>query len=412
MRKINKKISFLLLIPVFLVFNHCASNKDGYRHRNKANAVASSPEFALDKWERNPNPVLKGFMHAYQPCVVETGNKEYPYMMWFFGWIESLCNPGYTGCDAIYVARSKDLDNWEVYCKDGTWDADEQNQKWQPVIYGDPDTKNKYYDSYHNGDPSVVLKDGVYYMAYSATSDIFPKTEGYPFSIICCVMGATSKDGIHWTKTDKPLLMAAEDEIFPPKPYPNRIGDFHRPCLLWDKKQNKWNLYFDYIIVQAPDFVVGLAENKGDFMKDKFEVVNELDEPLLRNWPNPEMVCFDSVYYSFSDGSGYNASAPSGKKPSEWQSRQIMVAKSNDGLKWEKLHTIPPDPGIDANQIPQTLVCKRDGKWWLYVFYATQVGWRNNGVDYELFKEGEEYNWFYDQIRYMRQEITNPKHNY
>ena len=82
-----------------------------------------------------------------------------------------------------------------------------------------------------------------------------------------------------------------------------------------------------------------------------------------------------------------------------------MVAKSYDGLVWEKLYTIPPDSGIDANQIPQALVCKRDGKWWLYVFYATQVGWRDNGIDYELFAEGEEYNWFYDEIRYMRQEI-------
>lgn len=51
-----------------------------------------------------------------------------------------------------------------------------------------------------------------------------------------------------------------------------------------------------------------------------------------------------------------------------------------------------------------TFVCRRDGKWWLYLFYATQIGRRDNGRRYEWFREGE-YNWFYDQIRYMRQEI-------
>jgi len=33
-----------------------------------------------------------------------------------------------------------------------------------------------------------------------------------------------------------------------------------------------------------------------------------------------------------------------------------------------------------------------------------QSGRRDNGRRYEWFREGE-YNWFYDQIRYMRQEI-------
>ena len=74
------------------------------------------------------------------------------------------------------------------------------------------------------------------------------------------------------------------------------------------------------------------------------------------------------------------------------------------GRHWEKGEFIPPDPGIAACQVPQTFVCRRDGKWWLYLFYATQIGRRDNGRRYEWFREGE-YNWFYDQIRYMRQEI-------
>ncbi len=395
---------FFLLIVVGVVFSSCkTSPPENDIHKEDPSRIA----FPSDKWERNLQPVLKGFMHAYQPCVVETNDSEYPYMMWFFGWIEDMCNSGYPGCDAIYVARSKDLENWEVYCKDGSWDASEQNEKWQPVLHGDPDKENKFFDSYHCGDPSVVLKDGTYYMAYSATSDVFPETAGYKYSIICCVMGATSTDGIHWQKTEKPLLIAEEDSIFPPAPSPDRVGDFHRPCLLWNDAMDQWDLYFDYYHSNLTGGMpVSLAVNTGDFITGTFEFVNSLDQPLLTNWPNPEMVRFDSLYYSFSDGAGYPASAPAGKEPSGWQSRQLMVARSYDGLEWEKLYTIPPDPGIDANHVPQTFVCNRENKWWLYLFYSTQVGWRDNGIDYKLFNEGEEYNWFYDEIRYMRQEIT------
>lgn len=48
----------------------------------------------------------------------------------------------------------------------------------------------------HVGDPSVVLKDGRFYMAYSATSKHFGKREGYPATMVQCVMGSVSDDGI------------------------------------------------------------------------------------------------------------------------------------------------------------------------------------------------------------------------
>ena len=50
---------------------------------------------------------------------------------------------------------------------------------------------------------------------------------------------------------------------------------------------------------------------------------------------------------------------------------------------------ILPDPGIAACQVPQTFVCRRDGKWWLYLFYATQIGRRTTAVEMqEWFQEG------------------------
>ena len=67
-----------------------------------------SPRFPAGEWERPQRAVLEGFLHAYQPCVIETDDSEYPYRMWFFGWIVDPTNPEYPGCDAIYHARSRD----------------------------------------------------------------------------------------------------------------------------------------------------------------------------------------------------------------------------------------------------------------------------------------------------------------
>ena len=128
-------------------------------------------------------------------------------------------------------------------------------------------------------------------MAYSATSlafvdpespdPVLPPTfsnmeiEGYPAKMIQCVMGATSRDVIHWTKTKRPLLLGNQDMKFPPDPAPERIGDFHRPCLLWDDVAQRWLLYFDYRNMKlGMGSIVGLAENKGDFMTDRFEYLH------------------------------------------------------------------------------------------------------------------------------------------
>ncbi len=419
MRKLSLLICKSAALAIILIaFTHCGGSL------NKADEKQAEdifPEFPLEEWERNNQPAFEGFMHAYQPNVIEVPDSEYPYRMWFFGWVTDIANPGQAGADAIYFARGKDLDTWEVYCEDGSWDREGKNDKWVSVLYSSPDPE-RYYETFHTGDPSVVYKDGTYYMAYSATSfaftdpdsdkPILPPTfsnmeiDGYPAKMIQCVMGATSTDGIHWTKTDKPLMLGESDTKYPPDPAPNRIGDFHRPCLLWDEEGSKWKLFFDYRnMAKGMGSIVGLAENKGDFSKGVFSFGHSPDEPLLTGWPNPEMVKVGSDYVSFSDAPGYTkATAPEGQEVSGWQLRQLMMATSKDGLKWEKQYYIDPDPGMDANHVPQALVTEQDGKKWLYLFYTTQVGWRWEEGKYPFFKEGD-YNWFYDQIRYMRQEI-------
>jgi predicted GH43/DUF377 family glycosyl hydrolase len=424
MKKFSSLVKRILcLLVVTVVFTQCQVNKKkaGENQVEKL-SMSGCPSLTVEGWERHEHPAFEGFMHAYNPSVVEVPDSEYPFRMWFFGWITDIGNTDYAGMDAIYFARGKDLDHWEVYCKDGSWDANKNKEKWASVLYSSTNEVKDYYDTFHSGDPSVVFKDGIYYMAYSATSKAFTDPdspepikppdfsnkaiEGYPSRMIQCVMGATSTDGIRWEKTEKPLLIAVVDNKYPPDPCPDRIGDFHRPSLMWDETGNKWKLYFDYYNANVSGCNTGMAENIGDFKSGKFEFVHSLEKPLIVNWPNPSVVKIGSCYYCFADPGGYTgATAPAGKKVDQgWQSRQIRMAKSNDGITWEIMSYILPDSGIDACQVPQALVCKRGGKWWLYVFYATQVGWRKGDVKYPFFKE-DDYNWFYDQIRYMRQEI-------
>jgi sucrose-6-phosphate hydrolase SacC (GH32 family) len=310
--------------------------------------------------------------------------------MWFFGWAAGHANPGIPGCDAIFHARSKDLKTWEVYGKDGSWDTTMTPAKWAPVLHA----SDRWYEAWHVGDPSVVMKDNALYMAYSATSKHFGKAvEGYTVDLILCIMGATSNDGIHWEKTEQPLLIRAGDTANP-KPEPGRIGDFHRPSL--HRQDGKWRLWFDYRL-PGSGYCMGYAENTGDFrQKGGFKIMHDLRKPLVDNWPNPEVIKVGDRYFCFSDPPGY----PTKIGESRWMSRQLREAVSDDGMHWTKLAYIPPDDDADACHVPQALVTNIDGKRWLYLFYATQIGYRKN--------DGK-YHYEYDRIRAMRHELEPPR---
>ncbi|MCX5759254.1 MAG: hypothetical protein NTU83_12250, partial [Candidatus Hydrogenedentes bacterium] len=140
---------------------------------------------------------------------------------------------------------------------DGGWDAEMKPARWKAVV----SASKRYYDLWHNGDPSVVWKDGRYYMAYSATSNVHRKKDlQHLDGMLLCVMGATSSDGIHWEKTAQPLLIEPKD--VQDAADSNRVCDFHRPSLMWD--EGHWKLWFDY---WAPTngVCMGYAENAGEF---------------------------------------------------------------------------------------------------------------------------------------------------
>ena len=350
-------------------------------------AAVGASERAVDRtslWENSGRNVLWGFDNMYQPCVIEEPGSEYPYKMWFFGWAAADCNPGYPGCDAIFHARSKDLDHWEVYAGDGRWDATMNPKLWAPVVTPD----DKPYDQWHNGDPSVVRYRGRYYMAFTATGfDLDGKRGDDPADTdgwLSCVMGATSADGIHWTKTKAPLLIWPQD-LGRKEGYaedPAYYGDYARPCLRRDG--GRWRLWFDYWCGRN-GVSVGYAENLGRFADSKqWRILRADKNPVLASWPNPNVIKVGRRYYCYADPPDYPGPHADG-----WMARQIFEATSTDGVHWKVLGYVRPDSDTPACQVPEAVVPKRDGKRWVYVFYACQIG-------------GSPYNWRYDRIRYMR----------
>lgn len=340
-----------------------------------------------DAWEPLGRDLLWGFRNMYQPCVIERPGKAYPYEMWFFGWAAEDTNPGQSGCDAVYHARSKNLLDWEIYCGERGWDAEMRAEQWAPVLTA----SDRHYDEWHNGDPSVVWKDGRYYMAYSATSKpLYKKTKDHLEGMLLCIMGAVSDDGIHWTKTDQPLLIesreareADHDTALP--------CDFHRPSLMWD--EDRWKLWFDYW--NPPHGVcMGYAENTGAFgAADAFRIRHDLREALILNWPNPSVVKAGDRYYSFADPSGYPPTDASSAQARGWTTRALCEAVSEDGWNWRIVGYIKPDADAAACHVPQALATKQGDADWLYVFYATQRGGQ------------PVYDYRYDRIRAIRRRL-------
>ncbi len=357
---------------------------------------------AAQEWERNQLNILDGFLNLYQPHVIWEPDEEYPFKMWFMGWSVAICNPGYSGCDAIWHARSKDLEHWEVYKGNGQWDSSGNSNLWVPVIM----PGNIYYDQVHNGDPSVVKHNGYYYMAFSSTgNDLDGKPDGTPGDTdddLYCIQMARSEDGIVWEKAPEPVLIhqaiIGKPDYFLPgtQSYDvNYTGDFARPSLMWDG--DHWRMWFDYWTVRYGGVCTGHAENYGDPMNSDDWVITHdlLNAPVISVWTNPDVVKVDGIYYSFADPPGY--ASPVG--PLIWTSRQIAEAESEDGLHWTKkdpLH-IPPDTDSPTNQVPEAVEIEMDGSRWLYLFYANQRG----GGDGSL----GSYDYMYKDLRFMRRLI-------
>jgi hypothetical protein len=341
-------------------------------------------------WSRSGKDLLKGFGNMYNLHVLDTPERPYRYRGWFFGWAVTDCNrhiPGYQGCDAIFAARSRSLDGpWEVYCGDGTWDRTMTPGRWRPIFA----PQDKPYDSWHNGDPTVVRVGRRYYMAYSSVGH---NKDGIPFGApgdkdgsLLCIMGAASDDGLQWTRSAGPILMHADDFGAPNVRggEAHLYGSYHRPSLLYEG--GRFRLWFDYWAGDRDGTSMGYAECRGSFLEPTdWKVIRAGSSPVLRQFPNPDVVRVGSRLYAYGD-------PPEGSNH-PWTARKITEAVSVDGLAWAILGYIRPESDAAALHVPEALVERTPSGTRIHLFYACQIG-------------GEPYDYRYNRIRRMERPVS------
>lgn len=339
-------------------------------------------------WQKNYKNILSGFGNMYNFHVLHEPDAEYPFKAWFFGWAVEDCNrniPDFKGCDAIFMARSKKLEGpWEVYSGDNTWDITCNPKLWKPLF----STSGTYFDEWHNGDPSVIKVGNKYYMAYSATGhdkDRIPAdTPNDTDGDFYCVMGAVSDDGIHWKRSEKPILeyvgeLGSKDKAGDVTLW----GTYHRPSIMYE--DGKFKIWFDYWTPRGT--AMGYAENHGDFMKSEdWKLIRIGENPCLWEFPNPDVVKVKNIYYAYADPGGYEHHG--------WKGRKITEAISKDGVHWQITGYIDPDPDTPATHVPEAIVINEKGKDMIYLFYSCQIG------------GDPDYNFRYNRIRFMCREVS------
>ena len=370
-----------------------------------------------EHWSRSENNLITNFYSMYQPEVVYVeawdDGVNYPYLMYFFAWAYTHENepagsyPGYPGGDAIFMARSKSVEGpWEIYAVNRAtgemyWDTQQNPETWEPVIV----CQDQWYDSWHVGDPSVVYKDGVFYMAYSAMGT---DEDGIPMHLpgdtdgnTSCIMGATSTDGIHWTKSESPLVVWDKEKGFNEVVYAkDYLGGHQRPSILYEN--GVWRMWYD---VRYNEY--GYAECEGDFMDASAwtEIYNGENPYRYQDGRKFHVVDIDvekvgNMYYAYADpyiswyGIIDEALAYYEDDPSNWAGRQIVEYQSSDGIHWEATGYFRPDSEYDSIQIPQIFHDEKNGR--LCLFYATQRG--------KL--ESDTYDWRWDNIRVMTKSLS------
>ena len=333
--------------------------------------------FAVDKtdeWEQVGDKLITNFINMYNLHINhEPDDVEYPFKGWFFGWVKDQCNEGYAGCDAIYAAKSKTLTGpWLVYSGDNLdgsakWTTDKFIDQWVPVLAGGPNN----YDNWHNGDPSVIRHNDLYYMAYSATGH---NRDGIPFgqsgdtdSDISVVMGATSQDGINWIKSEEPILIY--DPQWGQSPmkkgdYMHEFGSYHRPSLIFE--DGKFKLWFDAYV--KDNFHTLYAENSENFMvKNDWNIKRGMAKPALKNFPNPDVVKIEELYLGFGDP--VHPEAPE----KGWGSRKITWAVSLNGQDWKPVGYMETDDGWQGIMVPEVIVNREKGNYVVNLTYGTMI---------------------------------------
>lgn len=340
-------------------------------------------------WHKNYKNILSGFGNMYNFHVLYEQNAEYKFRAWFFGWAVEDCNrniSGFKGCDAIFTARAKKLEGpWEVYAGEGKWDDTGKPELWRPLF----STSGTYFDEWHNGDPSVIKVGNTYYMAYSATghdkdrmpADTPKDTDGSFY----CVMGAVSKDGINWKRSEMPILVFAGELGAKDKAGDVALwGTYHRPSIMYE--DGKFKIWFDYWTPHGT--AMGYAENGGDFLKSQdWKYIRVGEKPCLWEFPNPDVIKVNDMYYAYADPGGYENHG--------WKGRKITEAVSRDGIDWQITGYIESDPDTPAIHVPEAFVIEERNSPVIYLFYSCQIGGEPN------------YDFRYNRIRFMYRKLVD-----
>lgn len=312
-------------------------------------------------WTVHTNDILYNFQNLYNSRIIKnTSDTNFPYKMWIFG------SASVDGNDKIYAGRATSIDGpWQVYQGNQQWDTTMTPSLWVPVMTAG----STNYDNIHNGDPSVVLQNGTYYMAFSSVGIEYKQDPDGVFRnyIRNCVMGATSTDGISWTKSAAPILIWNREYIEgwdATKGAAPSYGGYHRPSLIYDSAAGKWKLWFDYF---HPGYFLttGYAENAGDFMSSSaWNILRNDDNPVMTNWVNPNVVMSGGTYYAFADPQGFGGTLG--------PHRRIAMQTSTDGLNWSFQGFLSPELGKQGAHVPEAYVENINGTNYLYVFYSRE----------------------------------------
>ena len=195
-------------------------------------------------------------------------------------------------------------------------------------------------------------------------------------------MGAVSEDGLHWVKSNAPVLVYQPNIGQPPESpggYTHPSGLYHRPSLMFE--DGRWKAWFDSYTDKH--FTMLYAENSGDFAQPAdWKVIRGMDNPCIREFPNPDVIKIEDVYFVFAD--------PGGHPEAGWATRKTTWAVSLNGRDWKMVGYMQADGDVQANHVPEAFVESEDGVTWIYLTYGAQVP-----KDYR-----------YDRIRMKRWKVT------
>ena len=313
-----------------------------------------TPHNQTSQWIKGEIILTNAFNMGDGQVLYDPSDLAFPYKMWMYGWATEVCNDKYPGCDAIFYARSSNSHQWQVYAgKTSTgspkFDTTMNPAMWVPVMTA----QNKYFDQWHNGDPSVVKANGVYFMAYSALGfdkdGIIGEDPKDTDNDFLDVMGAVSSDGINWQRRTMPLLVSPI-EYGALEPVSNTM--YHRPSLMYE--DGKFKIWFDYWADNTMGLSTGYAELAGvassaTFLNGIPALIRSGSNPVIAQWPNPTVIHVGSMYYSYADPPQYADSSPQGA----WIARKITEAVSPDSINWTVTGYIDPESDCAADQIPE-----------------------------------------------------------